>query len=321
MIANLLLEKKVGNPGATLVDSLLQIMKIDSNVYYMDCDLCGALGSAELVKQMPEQSINCGIMEANMIGVAAGMSLKGKIPFTHSFGTFSTRRVADQVFLSGCYNKANVKILGSDPGIAAEKNGGTHMPFEDIGIFRSFPEITILDVADDVLMRNLLPKIANQYGMMYIRFPRKNATCYYSEDNDFEIGKAKILKEGTDVSIIASGLEVPFALEAATELKKEGISTRVVDMYTVKPIDKVMILDCAAKTRGIVTAENHNVIGGLGSAVAEVLCESHPCIMERIGVVEEFGQVGTAKYLAEQYKMTSKDIIEACKKVISKNKI
>lgn len=321
MTANLLAEKKVGNPGATLVDSLFQIMKKDSNVYYLDCDLCGALGSAKLFKQIPDQSINCGIMEANMIGVAAGMSIKGKIPFTHSFGTFSTRRVADQVFLSGCYNKANVKILGSDPGIAAEQNGGTHMPLEDIGVFRSFPEITILDVADKVLMQNILPKMANQYGMMYIRFPRRNATCYYSADNDFEIGKANILKEGTDVSIIASGLEVPQALEAARELAYEGISAKVVDMFTIKPIDKYAILDCATKTRAIVTAENHNVIGGLGSAVAEVLGENHPCVMERIGVVEKFGQVGSAKYLAEQYKLTSKDIREACKRVIGKKQL
>lgn len=318
MIANLLKETKIGNLAETLVDCLFDMMKKDKNIYYFDCDLSGALGSAKLMKDMPDQSINCGIMESNMIGVAAGMSIKGKIPFAHSFGTFTSRRVADQVFLSGCYNKANVKILGSDPGIAAEQNGGTHMPLEDVGIFRSFPEMTILDVADEVLMRNILPKMASEYGMMYIRFPRKNSECYYSSYNNFEIGKASILRDGVDVTIIASGLEVPQALKAAAKLANDGFSTRVVDMFTIKPIDKEMIVECAIKTRAIVTAENHNVIGGLGSAVAEVLGETCPCAMERIGVVEQFGQVGSAKYLSEQYRLTSKDILDACKKVIRK---
>jgi transketolase len=178
--------------------------------------------------------------------------------------------------------------------------------------------MTILDIADGMLMQNLLPKIIKEYGMMYIRFPRKNSECYYGENNEFSIGKAKLLKEGTDVTIIACGVEVVQALKAAAELSAQGISTRVIDMFTIKPVDSEIIIESSIKTGAIVTAENHNVIGGLGSAVAEVLSENAPCIMERIGVKEKFGQVGTEQYLSEVYELTYVNIAEACKRVIEK---
>jgi transketolase len=317
-MADLLKETKKCNLGDTIVSWLSDAMKENKDIYYLDSDLCGALGSSKLIQDYPVQAINCGIMEANMIGVAAGLSLKGKVPFAHSFGTFTSRRVADQVFMSGCYNKANIKILGSDPGITAQQNGGTHMPFEDVGIYRSFAEMTILDIADSALLLNLLPKIVKQYGMMYIRIPRKNSECYYGENNDFAIGRAKLLKEGADVTIIACGVEVVQALKAAAALAEEGISARVIDMFTLKPVDSEIIIESSKKTGAIVTAENHNVIGGLGSAVAEVLSENAPCIMERIGVKEKFGQVGSEKYLSEVYGLTPADIEEACKRVIGK---
>ncbi|MGI6154184.1 MAG: transketolase family protein [Christensenellaceae bacterium] len=317
-MAKLLKENVKCNLGDTLVSWLSNTMKENKDIYYMDCDLCGALGSSALVRDFPTQAINCGIMEANMIGVAAGLSLKGKVPFVHSFGTFASRRVADQVFLSGCYNKANIKILGSDPGITAQQNGGTHMPFEDMGVYRSFAEMTILDIADSVLLQNLLPKIAKEYGVMYIRFPRKGTECYYDENNEFTIGKAKLLREGSDVTIIACGVEVIQAIKAAAMLAEQGVSARVVDMFTIKPVDKEIIIESAIKTGAIVTAENHNIIGGLGSAVAEVLSENAPCILERIGVKEKFGQVGSRKYLSEVYGLTHFHIAEACKRVIRK---
>jgi transketolase len=317
-MVDLLKENIKCNLCGTVVSWLSQSMKENKDIYYLDCDLCGALGSGKLIQDNPVQATDCGIMEANMIGVAAGLSLKGKVPFVHTFGTFASRRVADQVFMSGCYNKANVKILGSDPGITAQQNGGTHMPFEDVGIYRSFAEMTILDIADNALMLNLLPKIAKEYGMVYIRFPRRNSECYYSENNEFSIGKAKLLKEGTDVTIIACGVEVVQALKAAAELSAQGISTRVIDMFTIKPVDSEIIIESSIKTGAIVTAENHNVIGGLGSAVAEVLSENAPCIMERIGVKEKFGQVGSEQYLSEVYELTYVNIAEACKRVIEK---
>jgi len=317
-VDKLLKENVICNLGNTVVSWLSNTMKENKNIYYLDCDLCSALGSSALVRDFPTQAINCGIMEANMIGVAAGLSLKGKVPFVHSFGTFASRRVADQVFLSGCYNKANIKILGSDPGITAQHNGGTHMPFEDMGVYRPFAEMTILDIADRVLLQNLLPKIAKEYGVTYIRFPRKGTECYYDENNEFTIGKAKLLREGSDVTIIACGIEVIQAIKAAVMLAEQGVSARVVDMFTIKPVDKEIIIESALITGAIVTAENHNIIGGLGSAVAEVLSENAPCVLERIGVKEKFGQVGSEKYLSEVYGLTHFHIAEACKRVIRK---
>lgn len=316
--ANLLKETKISNLGKVFATCLSDLMSTNKDVYYLDCDLAGALGTTSLMQENKKQAINCGIMEANMIGMAAGMSLKGKIPFTHTFGTFAARRVADQVFLSGCYNDANVKMIGSDPGISAQTNGGTHMPFEDIGVFRSFPNITILDINDEVLLKKLLPEIVATHGMMYIRMPRKGSECYYDSDNTFEIGKAQLLREGSDVSIIAAGVEVPTALRAAEELETRGINARVVDMFTIKPIDREMVIECASKTGAIVTAENHNINGGLGSAVAEVLAENKPCVMKRIGVDEMFGEVGTQEYLAQRFNMTSDDIVDACLDVIKR---
>jgi transketolase len=319
-MAELLKERVKCNLSDSIVSWLSDTMKENKDVYYLDCDLCGALGSSRLMQELPMQAINCGIMEANMMGVAAGLSLKGKVPFAHSFGTFASRRVADQVFLSGCYNKANIKILGSDPGITAQQNGGTHMPFEDVGVFRSFTGMTILDIADNALMMNLLPKIVKQYGMMYIRFPRKGSECYCGEGNDFTIGKGTLLREGGDVTIIACGVEVPQALKAAAELETQGIDARVIDMFTIKPIDREIIIESSVKTGAIVTAENHNVIGGLGSAVAEVLSENAPCIMERVGIKEQFGQVGSETYLSETYGLTYSHIAKACKRVVDKKR-
>lgn len=316
--ANLLKETKISHLGKVLATCLSDLMRCNKDVYYLDCDLSGALGTTALMEEHPNQALNCGIMEANMIGMAAGMSLKGKIPFTHTFGTFASRRVADQVFMSGCYNNANIKMIGSDPGISAQTNGGTHMPFEDIGVFRSFPNITILDINDEVLLKTLLPEIVATYGIMYIRMPRKNSECYYDLNNAFKIGQAKLLRDGSDVSIIASGVEVSAALQAAEELQSRGINARVVDMFTIKPIDETMVIECATKTGAIVTAENHNIIGGLGSAVAELLAEHRPCIMHRIGIDEKFGQVGTMDYLTKEYNMTSDDIVDACLDVIQR---
>lgn len=299
-------------------ETLGELMKKDQNVIYLEADLAGAIGTAGLFEQFPEQAFDLGIMEANMAGVAAGMSVKGKIPFIHSFGTFASRRCADQVFLSGCYNRANLKIVGSDPGITAESNGGTHMPFEDVGIYRSFPEMVILDVAEETLLRKLLAKMTQEYGPMYIRFPRKEKTIYYKEDQEFTIGKGIIVREGRDASIIASGIEVKEALLAAEELEQEGIQVRVVDMFTVKPIDQELILACADETGAIVTAENHNKIGGLGSAAAEVLAENRGIPFRRVGVPDCFGEVGSRDFLADKFGISKEHIKHAVKEVLQK---
>lgn len=300
--------------------TLAELMEENRDVVYLEADLAGAIGTTALFSQFPEQAFDLGIMEANMVGVGAGMSVKGKIPFMHSFGTFTSRRCADQVFLSGCYNHANIKIVGSDPGISAEANGGTHMPFEDMGIFRAFPGMTILDVAETYLLKEVLRQMAQTEGVMYIRFPRKGKTSYYQGTEQFTIGKGCLVREGTDVSIIASGIEVEEALKAAELLAQEGISVRVVDMFTVKPLDEALVLDCAKTTGAIVTAENHNKIGGLGSAVAEVLAEQAAVPFRRVGVPDCFGEVGDKKFLAEKFGISAAHIAEAVKQVVGKKR-
>ena len=297
-------------------ETLGTLMDENKDVVYLEADLAGAIGTTGLFQSHPKQAFDVGIMEANMVGLGAGMSIRGKIPFMHSFGTFTSRRCADQTFLSGCYNKANIKLVGSDPGITAETNGGTHMPFEDMGIYRSFPEMTILDVAEPHLLKEILKKMAQQYGVMYIRFPRKGKTCYYEDTQTFEIGKGVVVRDGKDATVIASGIEVAEALEAADTLEKEGVSVRVVDMFTVKSLDEELVLRCAGETGAIVTAENHNKIGGLGSAVAEVLAENGAVPFRRIGIPDCFGEVGDKKFLAEKFGITANDIADAVREVI-----
>ncbi len=303
---------------AVLADTLQELMENNPDIMYLEADLGGAIKTAKLLKEMPNQAIDIGIMEANMVGVAAGMSVKGKIPFVHSFGTFATRRCADQVFLSGCYNKANVKILGSDPGVCAEANGGTHMPLEDMAVFRAFPEMTILDIAEPNLLKFAMKACTEYYGMTYIRFPRKLKDYIYDEKKDFQIGKGIVLKEGKDVTIAASGIEVYEAVKAGEMLAGEGIEAEIIDMFTVKPIDKELLISSAAKTGAVVSAENHNIIGGLGSAVAEVLSENYPVPLMRIGSRDRFGQVGDKNFLMERFGMTAEDIVKAAKSVIEK---
>lgn len=299
-------------------DTLSYLMTENRDVIYLDADLAGAISTSSLFKEFPSQAFDMGIMEANMVGVASGMSVRGKIPFIHTFGPFASRRCADQTFISGCYNKANVKIIGSDPGITAQTNGGTHMPFEDIAIYRSYPDITILDVADHTLLEYVLRIIYDTYGVVYLRFPRKGKNSYYLDNEEFSIGKGKILRDGPDATIIASGIEVIPALKAAETLEAIGINVRVVDMFTIKPIDVDLIIKCAKETGAIVTAENHNIIGGLGSGVAEVISENAPVPLCRIGVHDQFGEVGSLNYLSEKFHLNDTDIIEAVKKVIAR---
>lgn len=298
-------------------DTLARMMDQNTDVVYLEADLGGAIGTTRLFREYPKQAFDLGIMEANMVGVGAGMSIKGKIPFMHSFGTFTSRRCADQTFISGNYNKANIKLVGSDPGITAEANGGTHMPFEDMGIYRSFPEMTILDVAEPYLLEQVLKQMAQQYGVMYIRFPRKEKEEYYKGTENIEIGKGNVVRDGKDATVIASGIEVPAALAAAEILEKEGIRVRVVDMFTVKPLDRELVLQCAKDTGAIVTAENHNMYGGLGSAVAEVVAEEARVPFARVGVPDCFGEVGDKAFLAQKFGLTPEHIAEKVKKVIA----
>lgn len=276
------------------------------------------MGTKEFYSVYPERAFNVGIQEANACCVAAGLSTLGYVPFVHTLAVFATRRICDQIFLSCSYAGRNVKIIGGDSGICATMNGGTHMAFEDIGVLRSIPDITIVEPTDNAMMAKLLPIIAGTYGVFYVRYPRRMTVPVYDDNEEFTIGKAKLLKDGSDITIIASGLTVSESLNAAKMLEADGISARVVDMFTIKPIDREIIIDSALKTGAILTVENHNVIGGLGSAVSEVLSENCPTLLKRMGVNEEFGEVGTQDYLADRYKLTAKYIYEESKNLLKK---
>lgn len=290
----------------------------DSRLIYMDADLMNSIGMAKYWKEHPEKTINCGIQEANMIGVAAGMSATGLIPFVHTFGTFASRRVMDQVFVSAAYAKLNVRIIGSDPGITASLNGGTHMPFEDMGMMRCIPEITILEPTDSVMLADMIRQTKEKYGVFYIRLSRKKCEKIYEDGSSFEIGKAAKVRDGKDVTIFATGICVAEAVKVAELLEKEGISAAVSNMFTIKPIDKDAVIEAAKNTGAVVTAENHNIINGLGSAVAEVLAENVCVPLERIGAKDCFGEVGPVDYLRERFEMTAEDIAKAAKRAISR---
>jgi len=298
--------------------TLIELARENERIVALDADLMSSMGMIPFLKEFPERSFNCGVQEANMMGIAAGLSITGKIPYAHTFGTFATRRCYDQVFMSGAYAKANVRIIGSDPGVTSAYNGGTHMPFEDMGIMRNIPEMTVLEPTDSVMLKDIIKQLVELYGMFYIRLLRKNAIKIYKEGTTFKIGKAVKLKDGTDVTIIANGIMVAEALNAAYIKKKKGVSSRVLDMFTLKPIGKAGIIKCAKETGAIVTAENHNIINGLGSAVAEVLVENIPTPMERVGVNDLFGEVGPVDYLKERFELTANDIVRKVEKVLKR---
>lgn len=305
--------------GSVYVTKLAELAEKDQNVISLEADLLKAVGTG-FIERFPERTFDCGVQEANMVGMAAGFSAVGMVPYAHSFGTFLTRRVFDQIFISAAYARLNVKLMGSDPGITAAYNGGTHMPFEDTGVMRMVPGATVIDITDRVMLQDIMEQIKELYGIFYVRFPRSKVRNIYAEGSRFDIGKGAVLKHGSAATIIASGILVAEALEAAEMLEEEGLHVRVVDMFTVKPVDRALVMDCARETGAIVTAENHNIIGGLGDAVAEVLVENCPVPMERIGARDKFGEVGEVEYLKKAFWMTSCDIAEKTKRVIQRKK-
>jgi transketolase len=310
-----ILKEAVNSPQElrkTYASTLIEIIDADKKVVALEADLMGAISTAPVFQTHPENFINCGIMEANMVGVASGLSVRGLTPFMHTFGPFATRRCYDQLFLSIGYSGLNLKVIGSDAGVTAVHNGGTHMPFEDLGLMRLIPEATVMEMSDFVMFRDILKQVSNIHGLQYIRITRKTMAQLYDETSTFEIGKGIVLKDGADVTIVATGIMLKEALDAREILAKDGIDVAVIDMFTIKPIDKDLLIKYAAKTKLMVTAENHNVIGGLGSAVSEAL-SLHPTKIARVGVKDRFGQVGTQDFLQEEYNLTKNDIVRAVK--------
>lgn len=290
---------------------LEKAMKENEKIVVINADLAKPNGLGNLCKIYPERMLNVGVAEQNMASVAAGMSSYGFLPFICTFTPFATRRICDQIAISICYAKQNVKIIGSDPGISAEYNGGTHMSFEDIGVLRSIPNMVIFEPADNVEFQNLFPQILDYKGPVYIRMFRKSTPDIFSADDKFNLFKAKMIKEGTDVSIFCSGIMVDETLQANKLLEEDGINAEIINIHTIKPIDEEAIISSVKKTGAAVTVENHNIIGGLRSAVAEVLAENYPTVLRSIGIKDSFGEVGKMPYLKEIYNMTAKDIVNA----------
>jgi transketolase len=304
---------------AVYAQTLVELGQKDDRIVVLEADLMKSSGTGAFKAVFPNRVFNVGVAEANMVGIACGLSAGGKIPFAASFGCFASRRTYDQFFLSGNYARQNVKLVGTDPGVSAAFNGGTHMPFEDAGIMRNIPGLVVFEPSDPISLKKLIEKSAYYSGCTYMRLHRKSVEELYAEDEEFELGKGKVLREGGDVSIIATGaIMVSQALKAAQLLVSEGIEATVIDMHTIKPIDKELVLKYARKTGAMVTCENHQIVNGLGSAVAEVLSENYPVKLKRIGVNEQFGEVGTLEELIARFRFTPEDIASDVKQFLKK---
>ncbi|MFC0225375.1 transketolase family protein [Serratia aquatilis] len=280
-------------------------------VIALEADLMSSMAMDGVQKDHPQHVINCGIMEANVIGVSAGLALTGRVPFVHTFSAFASRRCFDQLFMSLDYQRNNVKVIASDAGVSACHNGGTHMSFEDMGTVRGLAHAVVLEVTDATMFQDILQQLVDLEGFYWVRTIRKQATRIYQDGSRFTIGKANLLRDGSDITLIANGIMVAEALKAAQMLEQEGVSAAVIDMFTLKPIDREIIKTFAAKTGKIITCENHSIHNGLGSAVAEVVVEECPVPMRRVGVEERYGQVGTQEFLQQEYGLTAKHILKA----------
>ena len=311
-------EKEAREMRAVYCETLQQLARENDRIAVLDADLVGSSGTKPFFNEFPDRAIDCGIQENNMIGVAAGMSAAGMIPFAHSFGPFASRRCVDQIFISCAYAKLNVRIVGSDPGVTAAYNGGTHMPFEDMGTLMSIPQITLLEPTDSVQLRWMIRQLEKEYGVYYIRMLRQNAVGVFEEGSDFELGKIARLKEGADVAIVCSGILVGEALKAAAALEAQGVSAAVLNAFTWKPLDAETLAEYAANCGCVVTAENHNITGGLGAAVAASLSRTRPVPVEMVGVNDEFGEVGTEDFLRKRFDLTADHIIRAAKAAIAR---
>lgn len=301
---------------AVVVDALKEAIAENDRVVALEADLGGASGWLKIAAAAPENFVQCGISEANMVGVAAGMSSEGFVPFVHTFAPFATRRVFDQVFLSGAYAQNTLNIYGSDPGFTVGFNGGTHTSWEDMALMRAIPGAVVCDAADAVQMHWIIKEFSElASGVHYVRGNRKDVRKVYEEGSTFALGKGNLLQEGTDVLIVSCGQLVSDALDAAEELERVGVSCAVIDMFCVKPLDEALLLQQAAGKRLVVSFENHGVIGGLGDACAAVLAEHNDMPrLVRHGVRERFGQVGTPAFLQQEFGLTANDLVKTVQK-------
>lgn len=293
---------------------LNELMAKDERIVVLDADLAKPNGTMPLYKTYPDRCYNVGIAESNMVSIAAGLSSYGFIPFIFTFAPFATRRTCDQIAVSLAYAKQRAIIVGTDPGITAETNGGTHMAFEDMSVMRAIPRVLIYDAVDAIQLMQAIPQFLDYDGVVYVRMPRKLYPDVYNSDYIYELGHADILQNGSDVTIFTSGIMASVVLKAVPLLEKAGISAEVVSLNTVKPLDEVVVYWSAQKTGKVVVVENHSIIGGAYSAVAEFLAQRHPVIMKPIGIMDQFGQTGKYQELLQAYEL---DEVHIAEKIIS----
>lgn len=299
-------------------EALAALGETNKDIVVLDADLSGSTKTAVFGKKFPDRFFNIGIAEQDMVGTAAGLAAAGKIPFVSTFAIFATGRAWEQVRQSVAYPRQNVKIVATHAGITVGEDGASHQSVEDIAVMRVIPNMTVIVPADGIEARKVIEAVAKYKGPVYVRAARGKSPVVLDDSYNFEIGKGRVLSEGSDISIIACGIMVPKALEAAGMLKKEGLSVRVINMSTIKPLDKDIIIKAAKETGGVVTAEEHSIIGGLGSAVAEVLAENHPAPMKRVGIEDKFGTSGDADKLMELYGLTATNIANAAREVVKR---
>lgn len=295
-------------------EALVELGKVNNDVVVLDADLAGATKTNMFSKEFPERFFDMGIAEQDMIATAAGFATCGKIPFASTFAVFATGRVYDQIRNSICYPNLNVKIGATHAGITVGEDGATHQMLEDINLMRGLPNMTVISPADDAESKWAVNEAAKINGPVYIRFGRASTPAIYDENTKFEFGKAIMHGEGTDATVFATGIMVAEALKAQEALREEGINVRVVDIHTIKPIDDEMIIKCAKETKKLISIEEHSVIGGLGTAISEILTEKCPTKLVRIGMKDCFGKSGSAGELLKYYGLTAKEIIEEVKK-------
>ncbi|MGI8599439.1 MAG: transketolase family protein [Chitinophagaceae bacterium] len=301
-------------------DGIVEVARKNENIVALTADLAGSLKLQQFMKEFPERFIQCGIAEANMMGIAAGLTIGGKIPYTTTFANFSTGRVYDQIRQSIAYSGKNVKICASHAGLTLGEDGATHQILEDIGLMKMLPHMTVIVPCDYNQTKAATIAIADYEGPIYLRFGRPSWPIFTSPDEPFIIGKAQHFSEGTDVTIFACGHMVWNAIQAGAALQEKGISVEVINLHTIKPIDEEAILNSVRKTRCAVTAEEHNIIGGMGDAIAQVTSKNFPVPIEYVGTKDTFGESGTPDQLLKKYGLDVPDIIEAAEKVMTRKK-
>lgn len=294
-------------------EKLAELGEKNKDIIVLDADLSAATKTSIFAKRFPERFFDMGIAEQDMISTAAGLATFGKTVFASSFAMFACGRSYDQIRNSVAHPKLNVKICASHAGITVGEDGATHQMLEDLGMMRGLPNMTVMCTSDDRETKWAVEEISKMAGPVYLRLCRLNTPQIYGEEQDFKIGKGVQIGNGTDATVFATGVVVPEAIKAKEELEKQGINIRVVDIHTIKPIDKELIIKCAKETKKLVSIEDHNIIGGLGSAISEVLTEEYPAKLIRMGMKDRFGKSGPAKELLRYFGLTSEDIIAVVK--------